>query len=292
MKRSIILLLPLVLFATTRIFYCDHGWGYYYWLFGPVGPSQSEGMAAAGYQSVEYRGYVQFDLYSYPGSGTVINSLFLRLRNNTGGAGLQVDLNRVTAETPSWEQCGGTAPIYATNLPASSNPEEYSYFDLSGTQAVDDFLALWQVGAWFGLGMKGSRGSSEPCMHFFYAFWADEIYDAAIFVDYGIAGIEEYQDPRTRIQAPRITIRPNPAYDVVNIELDMNDRGCEQQAVVICDCSGAVVKHMNLNSEHCDLKSVIWDCRDRSGQRVASGVYFVTLAGSGWQCVEKLVVLR
>jgi hypothetical protein len=293
MKRAIILLLPLLLFAPTLTFYCEHGWGYYYWLFGPVGPSQSEGMAAAGYQSVEYRGYVQFDVYGYPGSGTTINSLVLRVRNNTGGAGLQVDINRVTAETPSWQECGGTAPIYATNLAASNNPEEYSYFDLSGTQAIDDFLALWQAGGWFGFGMKGSRGSGEPCMHFFYAFWANEYYDAALLVDYGIVGIEDYHDSRPRIQEPRIMIRPNPAKEIVDITV----QGAENAVIgetmlIIYNSAGRIVRSVPLPVANCARCAVQWDCRDRSNQRVAPGVYFITVSGVDHPCIEKLVVLR
>jgi hypothetical protein len=293
MKKYMLLLFPLVLFALTRTFYCDHGWGYYYWLFGPIGPNQSEGMAAAGYQSVEYRGYVQFDLYAYPGSNTIINSLMLRLRNNTGGSGLQIDLNRVTSDIPDWQECGGTAPIYLTNASVNTSPETYTYFDLSGTQATDDFLSAWQSGDWFGLGMKGSRGSGEPCMHFFYAFWANEIYDAALLVDYGIVGIEEHQDPCTQDQSPRISISPNPAREILYITLSIMEESIgERSPVEIYSSAGQLVHTISLPAAYGDRFAVVWDCTDRTGRRVVPGVYFITWSAGKERLVEKLILLQ
>jgi len=293
MRKFIVFLLPLLLFAPTRAFYCDHGWGYYYWLFGPIGPNHSEGMAAAGYQSVEYRGYVQFDLYAYPGANTIINSLVLRLRNNTGGSGLQVDLNRVVSETPGWQECGGTAPVYVTNLAVSANPEEYTYLDLTGTQATDDFLGAWQVGNWFGLGMKGSRGSSEPCMHFFYAFWANEIYDAALLVDYGIVGIEETQTPNFKSRLPGIEISPNPAHGIVTIEVHAVENDIVgDETLIIYNSIGQIVRAISLPAVCSSRSAVSWFCRDGSGKNVPPGVYFVTLVHGNTRIVEKLVLLR
>jgi len=293
MKKFIILLIPLLIFAPTRTFFCDQGWGYYYWLFGPIGPNHSEGMAAAGYQSVEYRGYVQFDTYSYPGAGTVINSLGLRLRNNTGGSGLQIDLNRVTSDIPGWQECGGTAPVYATNLAVNSSPEVYTYFDLSGTQAVDDFLTQWQVGNWFGLGMKGSRGTGEPCMHFFYAFWANEIYDAALLVDYGIVGVQETEIPNSKSRIPRTVLKPNPTRDVVDIivQVTENDIGGET-SLIIYNCIGRIVYANHLPAIYRGRSVVQWDCTDSVGRKVPPGIYFVTILGGEYSCIKKLIVLR
>lgn len=293
MKKLLVLLLPLLLFAPTRTFYCDHGWGYYYWLFGPIGPNQSEGMAAAGYQTLEYRGYVQFNLYSYPGSNTAINSLVLRLRNNTGGSGLQVDLNRVVSQTPGWDECGNTPPIYATNLAVNASPEQYSYLDFTNAQAITDFLGAWETGTWFGLGMKGSRGSGEPCMHFFYAFWASEIYDAALLVDYGIVGVDERQTPGSKIQTPRIVCSPNPARGIVDIAVSgMKNGVAEDKQIMIYNSSGQNIRTIFLPSVYCSRSAVSWDCRDAMNRQVPPGVYFVTFTSDQEQVVEKLILLR
>lgn len=292
MKKFIVLLLPIVfLYAPTRTFYSDWDWGYYFWLFGPVGPNHSQGMAAAGYSSMEYRGYNQFTLSSYPGAPVQISALTLRLRNNTGGAGLQIDINRVLSDTPGWDECGATAPIYLTNQAVSANAEEYTYFNLTGTQAVDDFIAAWQTSAWFGFGYKGSRGSGEPCMHFFYAFWADEILDAALIVDYVIIGKEERASEAI---SPRyMSIQPNPCKNRVYINLETGQYEVDIMDLTVYDAVGKMIKTFSIQKTYSSTPSVlIWDGTDLNGKKVKSGVYFIRLLVGNNIYTEKVILIH
>lgn len=291
MKRFVILLLPLFLsLAHAVTFYSDWGWGYYYWLFGPVGPSASEGMAAAGYSTLEYRGFTQFSIGGYPGPGTEINSLMLRLRNNTGGNGLQIDINRVTSVTPDWDECGGTAPIYLTNQPVQPDAEQYTYFDLTGTSAKSDFLTAWEGGAsWFGLGYKGSRGSGEPCMHFFYAFWADEMYDAALFVDYTV-GVEERGEMPLSGDRPAIQIFPNPVHHDQSIILRIVGLDARSSTILrVFDVGGKAIKTFNIKGQ--SDRMIVWDGIDDHGREVPSGIYFVQVVSHSLRLSKELVII-
>jgi hypothetical protein len=291
MKKILILFIPvLLLYAPTRTFYSEWGWGYYYWLFGPIGPSQSEGMAAAGYSGVEYRGYTQFPLGGWPGSGTQISSLRLRLLNNTGGAGLQININRVTSATPGWDECGGTSPVYLTNQPVNASADEYTYFELAGTPALDDFMNAWQGGAsWFGLGLKGSRGSGEPCMHFFYAFWADQYYDAALIVDY-VIGVEESADRLDETQSPVIAISPNPFRTTTAIAVGLRAEGL---GLSIYDAAGCLIKSFSIPSALIpNPSSLIWDGTDQTGRSVPPGVYLIAFRTPTATSYAKIVRLK
>jgi hypothetical protein len=291
MKKFIVLFLPIIfLYAPTLTFYSDWDWGYYFWLFGPVGPNHSEGMAAAGYSSLEYRGYNQFTLGGYPGTGIQISDLTLRLRNNTGGSGLQIDINRVFSNTPGWDECGGTAPIYLTNQAVSANAEEYAYFDLTGTQAVDDFVAAWETSSWFGLGYKGSRGSAEPCMHFFYAFWADQMLDAALIVEYVIIGKEDHEPGM--IKKTSLSVYPNPCKDKVYIDLGTSEFTGDEFSLIIYDASGQLVKDCHTTPYNLHNAMICWDCQDQSGQKVTPGVYFIRLCTEDGVYIEKIILAR
>jgi len=291
MKKIIVLFLPVIfLYAPTLTFYSDWDWGYYFWLFGPVGPNHSQGMAAAGYSSMEYRGYNQFTLGGYPGTGIQISDLTLRLRNNTGGSGLQIDINRVLSNTPGWDECGGTAPVYLTNQAVSANAEEYTYFDLTGTQAVDDFVSAWETSSWFGLGYKGSRGSAEPCMHFFYAFWADQMLDAALIVEYVIVGKEDHE--AGMVKTPSLSVYPNPCKDRIYIDLGASEFTGDEFSLVIYDASGQLVKDCRITPYDLHNTMICWDCQDQSGQKVTPGVYFIKLSTEDGIHVEKIILVR
>jgi hypothetical protein len=292
MKKLLAILIPLIgLYAPSTTFYSDWGWGYYYWLFGPIGPSQSEGMAAAGYSTLEYRGYNQFSLGGWPGSGTQINNLTLRLRNNTGGSGLQITINRATSATPGWDECGGTSPVYLTNQAVNPNAEDYTYFTLTGTQAVTDLLAAWQSGAsWFGFGYRGSRGSGEPCMHFFYAFWADYMYDAALIVDYTI-GVEE-QATAEELSGFSLQCYPNPFNRSVAIKFEIRNPKSDI-SLRIFDAKGRSVKSFRqLLFTQLHNYTVIWDRSDDSGLQVPPGVYFVCLESGSIKERRKIILVK
>jgi hypothetical protein len=285
MKKAIVLFIPLLLlYAPTITFYSDWDWGYYYWLFGPIGPVHSDGMAAAGYSTLEYRGYNQFSLGGYPGN-IQINSLVLRLRNNTGGAGLQIDINRVFSDTPGWDECGNTAPIYLTNQSVSPDAENYTYFDLTSTQAQSDFIDAWQNSSWFGFGYKGSRGSGEPTMHFFYAWWADEILDAALIVDYVIVGIDEQTG--VVLSEPGLYISPNPFNRMTNLYLE-NTRPEDRASLKIFNAVGKLVRCFSCTNQYLN-----WYGRDAKGNLLPKGVYFVHLEINGELYeIQKVVLMR
>uniref|UniRef100_A0A7C4TIQ7 T9SS type A sorting domain-containing protein n=1 Tax=candidate division WOR-3 bacterium TaxID=2052148 RepID=A0A7C4TIQ7_UNCW3 len=275
-------------FASIITIYSDYGWGYYYWLFGWIGPNQDEGVTAAGYSgSIEYRGYTQFSMPGYPGSGTTINSLVLRLCNNTGGAGLSIDINRVTSETPGANECGVLPPIYLTGQPVNSGVEQYTYFDLSGTPAKTDFLNAWQSGAnWFGLGYRGAGP-----MHFFYACWFDEYLDAALIIDYTI-GVEEEIAQEQKVKSPELSVYPNPFKDVLRISYIVG-RNAENSELKIYDASGRLVHDFSRFTTP-DLRptNIIWSGDDESRRELPAGIYFVKLKGGDDWIIKKIIKIR
>ncbi len=263
--------------CTTITIYSDWGWGYYYWLFGWIGPNQSEGVTAAGYSgSTEYRGYTQFTMPSYPGQGTAISNLTLRLCNNTGGANLTININRVTSDVPGGDECG-VPPFYLSNQPVNSGSEEYTYFDLTQTQAKDDFLNAWQGGAnWFGLGYSGTGP-----MHFFYACWFDPYLDAALIINYTI-GIDE---KKGGLGSEGITLFPNPFRSQFLISLPSNMGDIAEGAIIkVYDVKG---REVFCQKEPAEKREMIIDTKDLPG-----GVYFVKMKRGSLNEIKKVIKIE
>ncbi|MEO0142731.1 MAG: T9SS type A sorting domain-containing protein [candidate division WOR-3 bacterium] len=263
--------------CTTITIYSDWGWGYYFWLFGWVGPNQSEGVTAAGYSgSIEYRGYTQFSMPGYPGPGTTINGITLRLCNNTGGTGLSININRVTSDVPGGNECG-VPPFYLSNQPVNSGVEEYTYFDLTSTQAKDDFLNAWQSGAdWFGFGYSGTGP-----MHFFYACWFDPYLDAALIINYTI-GVDENEDTSA---AKGIVLYPNPFnnYLVIRLTNYKNDSGKEPVIIKVYDIRGREVASFKKEPK----KELIIDTGN-----LPKGVYFVQVKADNYNEIKKIIKIE
>jgi hypothetical protein len=297
-KIAVLFFITACLYAPTTTIYSDWGWGYYFWLFGWVGPSMSEGLTAAGYSSsIEYRGFTQFSMTGWPGPGTTVNSLVLRLRNNTGGSGLLININRVTSETPSGDECGAAPPVYLTSQPVNPGQDEYTYISLPAA-AISDFLSAWESGAsWFGLGYLGTGQ-----MHFFYAFWADEYYDAALMVDYAI-GVEEAG--MAEVAGSRLQASPNPFMDKTRIHYalstkqragknnDVHSAYSIVPGIRIYDAAGKIVKSFLCPMPYalCS-RQVTWDGTDATGRRVMPGVYFCELRTGDDRLTEKIIKIR
>lgn len=267
-----ILCIPLCIFGASVTAYSDWGWGYYFYTFGWIGPSQSEGVTAAGFSSsIEYRGYNQFSLPPWPGSGTTISTLNLRLFNNTGGSGLAIDINRVTADTPAAEDCGTTPPVYLTGHAVNPNPDQYTYIPLPAA-AIADLTTAWQAGNdWFGLAYKGTGA-----IQFFYAWWADPAIDAALMIEYTV-GIEEHAELAPQTPAHSLRVFPNPARGTVTIQVQVAP-AAGLVPICIYDARGRCVRHLSApvaGSGSGAFVTAQWDHDDDEGRTVPDGVYFI-----------------
>ncbi|MEO0184566.1 MAG: T9SS type A sorting domain-containing protein, partial [candidate division WOR-3 bacterium] len=104
------------------------------------------------------------------------------------------------------------------------------------------------------------------------------------------------QIPSTKSQTSSNTQIPNHS-EIRNpkseISLGVTSGQYPVVSMKIFDVSGRVVKSFNpvssiLNHESC----IIWSGDDDAGRKLPAGVYFVKLDGSGFNKVEKVVLLR
>ncbi len=107
------------------------------------------------------------------------------------------------------------------------------------------------------------------------------------------SGINRY-DPGYRPPPPpsipslHLTVYPNPVrMDAMGIALQLKGNGTGYEGEIL-DITGRVVKRFDSATNG----TVIWDGRDRDGNRVRSGVYFVRARGNGHEATARVVVLR
>jgi hypothetical protein len=98
-----------------------------------------------------------------------------------------------------------------------------------------------------------------------------------------LTGVEDGVTDRTALN---LRLFPNPVHSEVSISFGP---GREELSVDIYTVDGRLVAHLD---KPAGSSFVSWDLRDRSGNRVAPGVYLARTAGKGGCPCAKLVVLR
>jgi hypothetical protein len=177
-------LYPVVIDPTVQIF-PDALCGYYYWLFGWIGPNQSTGVLAAGL-SIDYCGFSPFGTGGVL-AGSSISSMVWRLVNNNSGGALTISVTKIHSDYPDGDDCWDEPYINGLSVATGSNEE--NFFDLSGTAAVTEFEnAVNGSGSWYGLGIKGYTGSGNQ--RFFYGTWDFNGIDSRLDITYELQGVE------------------------------------------------------------------------------------------------------
>jgi hypothetical protein len=96
-------------------------------------------------------------------------------------------------------------------------------------------------------------------------------------------------DPST----PRITaVGPNPFRDETWLDLAL-PRGTPPASIQVFDLSGRIVQTLGVDAANGASSRVVWDGRDASGRRVASGAYFLRLRIEGHAPqVRRVLIMR
>jgi hypothetical protein len=91
--------------------------------------------------------------------------------------------------------------------------------------------------------------------------------------------------------ARALSISPNPVRDIAALRFDAGPAG-ERVSLAILEVSGRRVRRLWNASIGPGAQQIVWDGTDDAGLPVASGTYFVLLAGEAGQVVRSLEVMR
>jgi serine protease AprX len=86
------------------------------------------------------------------------------------------------------------------------------------------------------------------------------------------------------------TVFPNSFTDVVSVRVSLN--APRPVTIRVHDCRGALVKRLVEGRRVSRLLEIQWDGTNERGDRVASGVYFVTISSPGFTRTIKAVLIR
>ncbi len=163
--------------------------GYYYWVFGPIGPWEGNGLTAAGKSgSTRYRGYMYWD-FGHQLNDCVVASVSLRMVTENAQSGCYINVNKVGAYgPPSWDDCGDES--YADNVLTPPSFGQEIIIPLNA-QAVIDLQNAINGSKKFGVGI--SEGVSATGASYFHAHWAYTPYDAWLIV--GCNSVETDETP-------------------------------------------------------------------------------------------------
>lgn len=103
-----------------------------------------------------------------------------------------------------------------------------------------------------------------------------------------IVGIEEV-GPTSIPADGRLMVYPSISKGSVNISYAIVSPEPDA-AINIYDATGRLVKPFNHLTNH--QSTINWDCRDKSGTRLANGVYFVYLEASDYRAVKKIILVE
>jgi hypothetical protein len=105
----------------------------------------------------------------------------------------------------------------------------------------------------------------------------------------GSAGIDDGEMPVAKLQLHAPSPNPFARSAFIGYEVPVGDAAL---TVAVYDLSGRHVATLHEGSVAEARGSLVWDGRDDSGRRVASGVYFVRATRGGEEVSRKLAVLR
>jgi hypothetical protein len=188
----------------------------------------------------------------------------------------------------AWEPLG--APLYGQANLLQAGPKLFAsgYFN-SDDFSHEFFLALWQRDKWVELG--SGTNDQISCV----ATLGNSVYMGGYFSEAG--GKASYAMARwDGLAAPRATptleaARPNPFASSTAFQYTLPKEGTVRLS--IHDVTGREIAVIDEGKRSAGPHSIIWYGRDRSGERVPSGVYFLssTLPG-GVHKSRKVILLR
>ncbi len=116
-------------------------------------------------------------------------------------------------------------------------------------------------------------------------------------------GIAEYQNTKSKIL--RLDVSPNPFSHKIFIRLQIPSEAesrfqtlngklqIDNYYLKIYTATGRLVRHFNLQSKICNLKSVVsWSGTDDANRKLPSGVYFLEFTAGDYSDREKLLLIR
>ncbi len=126
------------------------------------------------------------------------------------------------------------------------------------------------------------------------AAWRDarisppDIYAQKIRFNGAITAVGENRIPA--IRAELLPLSPNPFGGELHIDFIVDAPG--DAAVKVFDVNGRLVRDLGCPRFPVGRQSLLWDCRDRSGRRVRSGIYFIRLETAAGAIARKAVMLE
>ncbi len=110
---------------------------------------------------------------------------------------------------------------------------------------------------------------------------------AAMLLAGGTTGVPESSAPRIVGLSPGL---PCPQDGSVNIRYELAQE--TDVDLRICDATGRLVSALIAGTHPAGMHEVIWDGRNRHGQRMGTGIYFVQLEGAGQELHRKMMLVR
>jgi hypothetical protein len=126
------------------------------------------------------------------------------------------------------------------------------------------------------------------------AAWRDartgqaDIFVQRIRFNGAITSVDENRIPA--IRAELLPLSPNPFSGELHVRFSVDDPG--GAAVRVFDVKGRLVRHLGCSRTRTGIQSLVWDCRDLSGRRVRSGVYFIQLKTPAGAIARKAIGLE
>ena len=83
---------------------------------------------------------------------------------------------------------------------------------------------------------------------------------------------------------------PNPVVSGTYIEYALPK--ATKITLKVYDVMGRAIRTLVTGSQNPGIYKIYWDCRDNSGNEVASGIYFYRMEAKGFRSTKKMIVLR
>jgi hypothetical protein len=157
--------------------------------------------------------------------------------------------------------------------------------------------ALWTSGGISACAESGDQdepGIVSDCYGGAIAVWRDgrigsaDIYAQRIHFNGAITGADENRAPAMR--AELLPLAPNPFSGGVAIRFRTDTPG--GVALKVFDVSGRLVRDLGRRWAAAGSHSIAWNCRDDTGRRVGSGVYFIQMKAGAGVITRKAVVVQ
>ncbi len=107
-----------------------------------------------------------------------------------------------------------------------------------------------------------------------------------------VTGIDDNDIQLPRLTAPKITGYPNPFNPEITLVLKNFSGSLDPIAVDVFDVLGRKIRSLSSDRRMAGNRSVVWDGKDESGQKAASGVYFIRAHDETQSAVFKAVLMK